>query len=300
MKRSAFTVVELLIVMLIVAALFALIVPAVLKVREAHARTMTVSFLKQITLGLHSCNDVHKGLPPATGEFGKPPVTGTFHIHVLPFIEGDNLHDAIAAGEVRDLKTVLVITFVSPLDFTQINDGAGTTTYAANLRVFSDLGHRTKWDDTIAPDGNGDDPETGKPWYFGTPSIPRSFPDGCSNTLALVTQYSRCGSHDGANYFSNSAGMAKNSPFFGYYAPKLSASADEGIKDGRTGEVFQILPARENCNPSYTPQSLSRTAINVSLFDGSARQVHPSISVESWGRAVQPNDGQPLGQDWNQ
>jgi prepilin-type N-terminal cleavage/methylation domain-containing protein len=300
MKRSAFTMIELLIVMLIVATLIGLIVPAVMKVREAGARTRTVSFLKQLTLGLHSCNDVHKGLPPATGEFGDPAVTGTFHIHVLPFIEADNLHKMIAAGAVRDLKTVLVITFVSPLDFTQINDGAGTTSFAANLRVFADLGHKTKWDDTIAPDGNGDDPETGKPWYFGTASIPRSFLDGTSNTIALVTQYSRCGSDGGANYFFNSAGLAKNSPFFGYYAPKLQASADEGIKDGRTGEIFQILPAPESCNPSYTPQSLSRTAISVSLFDGSVRQVDASISVESWGRAVQPNDGQPLGQDWVQ
>jgi len=34
------------------------------------------------------------------------------------------------------------------------------------------------------------------------------------------------------------------------------------------------------------------------MFDGSARTVSPNISTETWNSAVQPNDGNPLGKDW--
>jgi prepilin-type N-terminal cleavage/methylation domain-containing protein len=295
MKRSAFTMLELLIVMLIVAALLALIVPAVLKVREAQARTQTISFLKQLTLAFHSCNDVRKGLPPATGDFGRPAVTGTVHIHLLPFIEQQSLYEMIVAGTAPDLRTVLVAPFVSPSDFTRTDDGAGITNFGANLRALSDLGLKTTWDKTITPDINGNDPETGKPWYFGTANIPRTFIDGTSNTIAFVTQYSRCGADGGLNFFANSAGKTKNSPFFGFYAPDLQAGAAVGIKHGQPGEIFQVMPAEADCNPSYTPQSLSASAITLSLFDGSVRSVVPNISRELWGKAVQPNDGVPLG-----
>jgi type II secretory pathway pseudopilin PulG len=300
MKRSAFSVVELLIVILIVATLMALILPAVWKVRQASDRTQNTCNLLILTGGMHSLNDVHKRLPPATGEFGDPAFNATFHIHLMPFIEQDNLYKAIVAGTPPNPKTVALINFVSPLDFTQINDGAGVTTYAANLRVFSDLGYKTAWDSKIVPDGNGNDPETGKPWYFGTAAIPKSFRDGTSNTIALVTQYSRCGTEGRLRYFTNSAGMTNNSPFFGYYAPDLEADADRGIKNGRPGVIFQILPTQDDCNPSYTPQSFLEAGIVLSWFDGSARLVSPTISKKTWGCAVQPNDGIPLGQDWIQ
>jgi len=299
MKRSAFTMLELLIVMLIVATLMALIVPAVLKVREAQGRTRTVSFLKQLTLPLHGCNDVHGRLPPATGDFGNPAVNATLLIHLMPFFEQDNLYKMIVAGSAPDLHTVVVTTFVSPLD-SPLGNGEGITNFAGNLRAFSDLGWKTEWNKTITPDANGNDPETNVPWYYGTASIPRSLPDGTSNTIALVTQYSRCGSPSGLNYFANSAGETKNSPFFGYYAPRFAASRDDGIKNGRAGVIFQILPTIEDCNPSHTPQSLLRSGITISLFDGSARMVRPTISMETWGLAVQPNDGLHLGTDWNQ
>jgi len=303
MKRNAFTMFELLIVMLIVAVLIALIVPAVLKVREAQAQNQTVHNLKELTLACHRCNDLYRKLPPATGDFGDPAVTGTVHIHLLPFLEQDQLYREIAAGIASDLNAVVVEPFISPQDFTQISEGAGVANFAANLRVFSDLGFKTQWHRTIAPDAHGNDHETGKPWYFGTAAIPRSFPDGTSNTIAFTTQYSKCGAEGDLNYFTNSAGMPARSPFFGFYAPdlvtlQLLPGVNEGISDERHGESFQVMPTVEDCNPSYTPQSFSRTTISVSLFDGSVPAVSTSISRRTWTLAIQPNDGQPLVQDY--
>jgi hypothetical protein len=291
-------------------------VPAVQKVREAAARTQTVNNIKQITLATHSCNDVYKKLPPATGWFGQvaePNLTSpgkvpmTVHVYLMPFFEADNLYKQILDGTVVDEKappapkiaagSLVVAPFLSPQDATQINSGAGSTNVAANLRAFSDTGFATPWNEPIKPAKNGTNPNSGKPWYYGTASIPRTFLDGTSNTMAFTTMYGVCGTDAPVTAFYTSAGKDKHSPFFGFHAPAAKASQDTGgpTKD----EIFQVQPAQKNCNPSYTPQSFANSGISIGLFDGSVRQVSPSISTRTWGLVQQPNDGLPLGDDWN-
>src|SRR6266403_594311 len=96
MKRAAFTLIELLFVVAIIAILISLLVPAVQKVREAAARTQTHNQLMQLSLALHSVNDATGQLPPPTGKFGQ--VHATLHVHLLPYIEQDNLYRQIVGG----------------------------------------------------------------------------------------------------------------------------------------------------------------------------------------------------------
>jgi hypothetical protein len=248
----------------------------------------------QLTGGLRSADDVNGRLPPATGCYGKDQLNSTLHIHLLPFIEADKAYDAIRAGRL-DPAALTVTPFLSPLD--PMESAPGVTNFAANLRVFSDLGLKTPEQLSISPDAKGNDPTTGKPWFYGTASM-RSIPDGSSETIAFVTQYSVCGTAKGRNLFSNSAAKTTNSPFFGYHGPRWPASSDDGIENGRQGEVFQLAPALDNCNPSYTPHAFSTNWIVVSFFAGNARRVSANISPEVWGRLVQPNDGKPIPSDW--
>jgi Protein of unknown function (DUF1559) len=294
MRRTAFTIAELLVVILVALSLVGLSLALLLRFNRSQARLRTISGLKQMTLACHTADESRNCLPPATGEYGgNPKLDATLHVHLLPFVGHQDVYVAIRQGS--DSDHMFVSPFVTPEDPTMIS-GSGVTTFAANLRVFSDLGLGTKHDRSISP-VNGNNPATGNLWFYGAATRRHSFPDGTSNTIAFVTQYSVCGIAEGRNLFANSAGKMTNSPFFGYYAPTLPASTDEGISDGRRGEVFQLLPALHNCNPSYTAQSTRNDAIWVSLFDGSVRLVSSKITPKVWGLAVQPNDGKRLDPD---
>lgn len=283
MKRTGFTLIELLFVVAVIGMLILLLLPAVQKVRETAARTQTQSHLMQLGLALHAVNDVAGQLPPPTGKFG--PITGTLHVHLLPYIEQDSLYRQIVAGmPLAQQQDVAVSLFTAPSDPTAPADGKGTS-YAANLRAFDRAG--------VAMGKAGFQTEF-KPTGLGDSSIPDTFTDGTSNTISFATRYANCGGGNGAPpvLFTNSC-VVGTSPFFGCLANKLPASSDN-VAD----QIFQTQPRDLNCNPNWTPQGYSSRSISVAMFDGSVRLVHGGISPATWAAACQPNDGIPLGADW--
>jgi hypothetical protein len=58
----------------------------------------------------------------------------------------------------------------------------------------------------------------------------------------------------------------------------------------------QNRPTVANCSP-YNLQALSAAGCQVSMCDGSVRNVQTSISSTVWFAAIWPDDGQVLG-DW--
>ncbi len=85
---AAFTLLELLIVIAIIAILIGLLVPAVQKAREASARTQCLNHLKQMGLALHGFNDQHRKLPPAR----LADQYATWCVLLLPFIDQGPLY----------------------------------------------------------------------------------------------------------------------------------------------------------------------------------------------------------------
>jgi len=164
--RSGFTLVELLVVIAIIGILVSLLLPAVQSAREAARRMQCQNNLKQIGLGAHMHQDVHKIFPaggwgwgwvgdPDRGSDREQP--GGWIYNILPFIEQQALHD-LGSGLPQNAKRAAatqmtqtqVLTFNCPTRRQgpfEKNWGGGTYTAqnAANTPKGQNIAGRTDY-----------------------------------------------------------------------------------------------------------------------------------------------------------
>ena len=127
-RRRAFTLIELLIVVGIIAVLIALLLPAIQAAREQARRTQCVNNLLQLGLAMGNYASTHSVLPPGvvndTGPILNVP-HGYHHgwaVQILPFIGQNNIYnrfniqESVYAASNMTARNVHIGTFLCPSD----------------------------------------------------------------------------------------------------------------------------------------------------------------------------------------
>jgi type II secretory pathway pseudopilin PulG len=271
--RRAATLVELLVVIGIIAVLIALLLPAVLKVREAASRTESKNNLRQIILATHNFTDGREGrLPTIDGQPHSANPYVSLHAAILPYIEQGNAYRQFLADTGAAIQ---VKVYLSPADPTVQEAKQAylpVSSYAANGRVFRD-----------------------------NPRLPGSIPDGTAQTIAFAEHYA----HDcqGVSYLflartPNLGAAWRPAAFADTYdvypvtrgnPPTSGPSLDEAW-------TFQAAPSRADCTPLLA-QTPHRSGMLIALVDGSVQTVAPGVSLPTYWGAVTPAGGEVLGDD---
>lgn len=290
-QRGAFTLIELIVVMAIVAILIGLLLPAVQRIRESAARIRCGNSLRQIVLAAHHAHDVNGSFPPGVGYWPGPSGYGTFHFHLLPFLEQSSLYEQSYYQGVyfvgnNQVFAQTVHNFICPSDPSAAEGQAmdllgntwGVSSYAVNAQVACD----------VNTSGSLSSPQ-----YYATLSA--TFPDGTSNTILMTEKYAQCFNSSypaGGDYW----GYYYTGSYLQPYHPGFEVSWNS-YSFGPASK-FQVMPNPYNgsCDPTLA-SSPHPGGIQIALADGSLRFLSDNVTMYTWWYMCTPSGGEVLPPD---
>jgi len=298
LRRSGFTLIEVLVVIAIMAVLIGLLLAAVSKALEAANRMKCQNNMKQLMLAIRTYSTSNDSLPPAnfyqvvnqkTGNAAE----GSAFYALLPYHEQENIfnlytQDRPDAGYLGTQYVSLAPIHVCPTDPTTSNGIAiqgniATSNYALNLALFG-------------AGGSFNIKGKSAPYRVGT------IPDGASNTIGLVETSGYFPGHSTNNPQTGTQENYMSWPWPAYpnsYGPYWP-NPDQLPGQPNYAGVFplpQVGTTAMQADPNLC-QSYHRGVMNLAMMDGTVRTISASISQTTWSNALNPADGQVLGSDW--
>jgi prepilin-type N-terminal cleavage/methylation domain-containing protein/prepilin-type processing-associated H-X9-DG protein len=180
-RRSAYTLIELLAVVSIIGILLALLLPAIQAAREA-ARSAQCSYhLKQLGLAIHAYHSTHGQFPPGSTLAPRADAASeSWHVYCLPFLEEVEIADRIL--KLREPIAPYIPVFLCPSDLAVVGGGDQLhfTNYCGTAGAGRDLPHVVDLEDRFCGDMYTDGV-----FYPLSKTAAKSITDGLSHTLAI-------------------------------------------------------------------------------------------------------------------
>ena len=273
MKRSAFTLVELLVVIAVIAVLVAILIPAVNAAREHARRTQCLANQRSLAMAMITYAKENNGLPGALNQLGTTPIH-SWAVAIFPMIGENKRYEAFMNGGSDAF--VWLSALICPSDRPS---GDLRMNYVANCG----------------------------PWHYENanpafvlfrdrrsslvPTNPRvkieEIPDGASNTILLSENVNIDvfwhEDWDGPAYSPNELPVGTS--------PGVSSRSSAVVR--HLGFVWWLNDSTLAPNSTANaprPSSRHPGAVIAAFADGSARAIDVNIDQREWARLVCPDD----------
>ena len=313
-KRTAFTLVELLVVITIIGILVALLLPAVQSAREAARSVQCRNNLRQLALGAVN-HEAAQGFLPSGGwgyqwagdpdcGFGREQ-PGSWPFNVLPFIEQDNLRNLAAGKTLAEKKPLLrqmlekpVATFHCPSRRPAVQYPTYTFTFrnadfpaqGSRIDYASNTGDSVELFWEKAPSGS--DPSIVRSSTYAWPST-----SSCTGTVCAFGGVQKARIRDGtSNTYLFAEKYLTPDDYYGFAEPADNQPVFVGF-DWDFHRWTNYAPMRDKPGSfnSHAFGSAHPSSFHAAMCDGSVHAISFSISADVHSRLGHRADGAPTG-----